>query len=58
MTQRKRWLKTRELEKGVCVAVRRPGRVDTAETRNDHRLFVFWFGFTLRTRGLKAVFAI
>ena len=58
MTQRKRWLKTRELEKGVCVAVRRPGKADTAETRNDHRLFVFWFGFTLCTRGLKAVFAI
>ena len=35
MTQRKRWLKTRELEKGVCVAVRRPGKADTAETRND-----------------------
>ena len=41
MTQRKRWLKTRELEKGVCVAVRRPEKADTAETRNDHRLFVF-----------------
>ena len=24
-----------------CVAVRRSGRVDTAETRNDRRLFVF-----------------
>ena len=40
MTQRKRWLKTREFEKGECVAVRRPGKVDTdPETRNDHRLF-------------------
>ena len=29
MTQRKRWLKTREFEKGECVAVRRPGKVDT-----------------------------
>ena len=29
MTQRKRWLKTREFEKGECVAVRRPGKADT-----------------------------
>ena len=48
----------RERQVCECVAVRRPGRVETAETRNDHRLFVFWFGFTLSTRGLKAVFAI
>ena len=35
MTQRKRWLKTRELEKGECVAVRRPGKADT--DRNARR---------------------
>ena len=29
MTQRKRWLKTREFEKGECVAVRRPGKAGT-----------------------------
>ena len=29
MTQRKRWLKTREFEKGECVAVRRPVKADT-----------------------------
>ena len=28
-----------------CVAVRRPGRVETAETRNDHRLFLVWVYF-------------
>ena len=28
MTQRKRWLKTREFEKGECVAVRRPGKAN------------------------------
>ena len=35
MTQRKRWLKTREFEKGECVAVRRPGKADT--DRNARR---------------------
>ena len=35
MTQRKRWLKTREFEKGECVAVRRPGKADT--DRNAQR---------------------
>ena len=35
MTQRKRWLKTREFEKGECVAVRRPGKADT--DRNTKR---------------------
>ena len=33
MTQRKRWLKTREFEKGECVAVRRPGKADTGQKR-------------------------
>ena len=33
MTQRKRWLKTCKFEKGECVAVRRPGKVDTDRKR-------------------------
>ena len=50
LIQRKRWLKVATEKKCECVAVRRPGRVETPETRNDHRLFEFWFGFTLSTR--------
>ena len=46
MTQRKRWLKTREFEKGECVAVRRPGKADT--DRNAKRPpFVCVFGLGL-----------
>ena len=40
MTQRKRWLKNRELEKGVCVAVRRPGKADA--DRNARRPPFVW----------------
>ena len=46
----------RERKVCECVAVRRPGRVETAETRNDHCLFLFWFGFTFEHERFESGF--